>query len=400
MSDLIVASPSEQFGTKIENAFGGELNGHRRYWRDGLLDGTKSSIVAELTRTNPAVVAIGPDVADEDALALARAFDSERPDVVVVLVAQPSITMLENALRSGARDVVAPDAEDCDLRTAFESALDAADRRRGISAGDSSTPERHVICVVSPKGGAGKTTVSTNLATSLAAAAPGEVVIIDLDFQFGDVASALRMTPDNTFSDIARAPMPVDTTTLKLFLTPSDSGLFALCAPESPVEAEAITTDHVKHVLSLLAAEFRYVVIDTGSGIDEPTLAALELSTDIVVLTSTDVPSVRATRKEVETFDLIGLTDQNRHFVINRADARVGLPVSEVEATVGLPVAVTIPSSRSVPISVNQGVPVVVSDRRSGVADAMSRLSRRFVTPASTTPARLMPWRKQKEERR
>jgi pilus assembly protein CpaE len=86
--------------------------------------------------------------------------------------------------------------------------------------------------------------------------------------------------------------------------------------------------------------------------------------------------------------------------VVNRADARVGLPVSEIEATVGLPAAVTIPSSRLVPISVNQGTPVVVSDRRSGVADAISRLTGRFVPAAPPAPTRGMPWRKNKEDRR
>jgi pilus assembly protein CpaE len=400
MSDLLVASPSEQFGARIAGVFGDQVNGHSRYWRDGLFDGTKSSIVAELTRANPAVVAIGPDIPPTEALELARAFDAERPDVVVVLVATPSIKLLENALRSGARDVVAPDAPNEDLRRTFASALDFADRRRGVLVSpDAAAPSRNVICVVSPKGGAGKTTVSTNLATSLALTAPGEVVIVDLDFQFGDVASALRMTPTHTFADIARTPIAVDLTTVKVFLTPSPIGLFALCGPEAPVDADRITPDMVEHVVKLLASEFRFVVIDTGSGIDEPTLAALGLSTDIVVLTSTDVPSVRATRKEIETLDLLGLTHQDRHFVVNRADARVGLPVSEIEATVGLPAAVTIPSSRLVPISVNQGQPVVVSDRRSGVADAMSRLARRFAAP-TPAPARSKSWRKKKENRR
>ncbi len=400
MSDLLVASPSEQFGDKIAGAFGDHLNGHRRYWRDGLLDSPKASIVAELTRTNPAVVAIGPDVAPDAALDLARAFDAERPDVVVVLIAKPSIKLLENALRSGARDVLAPDSTEADLRVAFDSALHAADRRRGVLTPDLDAPSRHVICVVSPKGGAGKTTVSTNLASSLAMRAPGEVVIVDLDFQFGDVASALRMTPTHTFADIARGPGDVDITTVKVFLTPSDAGLFALCAPEMPVDADIIKPVQVQHVLTLLASEFRYVVIDTGSGIDEPTLAALELSSDIVVLTSTDVPSVRATRKEVDTLDLLGLTNQTRHFVVNRSDARVGLPVGEIEATVGMPAIVTIPSSRLVPISVNQGTPVVVSDRRSGVADAITRLTSRFVPQADPAAARTAPWRKNKEERR
>src|SRR5436189_220161 len=88
---------------------------------------------------------------------------------------------------------------------------------------------------------------------------------------------------------------------------PADTGLFALCAPESPVEADPITPQMVQHVISLLSSEFRYVIIDTGSGLDEGTLSVLKLCTDLVLVTSTDVPSVRATRKEVEMLDLLGM---------------------------------------------------------------------------------------------
>lgn len=387
MSGLLVASPSEDFDGKLADVFDGTVHSHRRYWRDGLLDGNSASLVAELTRTDPAVVAIGPGLADDQALDLVEAFDAHRPDVTVIIVADPSLQLLERALRSGARDVVAPDAPDIELREAFEQVLDAADRRRTtLAAADLDTPSRHVICVLAPKGGTGKTTVSTNLASGLAVEAPGEVVIVDLDFQFGDVASALRMTPEHTFADIARSKNTVDVTTIKVFLTAADTGLYALCAPEVPVDADPITPQHVQHVISLLASEFRYVVIDTGSGLDEGTLAVLRLCTDLVLVTSTDVPSVRATRKEVEMLDLLDLTDQTRHFVVNRADARVGLPVSEVEATVGMEAGVTIPSSRAVPISVNQGTPVVVSDRRSNVGEALCQLVSRFEPTASIEP--------------
>jgi pilus assembly protein CpaE len=379
MSGLVVASPSEGFDVKIADAFGDKLNGHRRYWRDGLLDGNPVTAVAELTRSAPDVVAIGPDLPIGDAIDLAEAFDAERPDIVIVLVAEPSIQLYERALRSGARDIVAPDAPDADLRLAFEQALGAADRRRNAIANtDAPASSSHVICVVSPKGGTGKTTVSTNVAMGLALAAPGEVVIVDLDLQFGDVASALKLTPELTFRDISRTPLTLDETMVKTFLTSHESGLYALCAPQAPVDADAITAEQAHQIVSLLASEFRFVVIDTGSGLDEPTLAVLELCTDIIVLTSTDVPSVRATRKEVETFDLLGLTAPTRHFVVNRSDARVGLGLSDIERTVGLRANVAIPSSRLVPVSVNQGTPVVVSDPRSGVSDALSTLVARF----------------------
>src|SRR3712207_8111320 len=58
-----------------------------------------------------------------------------------------------------------------------------------------------VITVASPKGGVGKTTVSTNLALGLTEAAPQSTVLVDLDVQFGDVASALGLEPESTLPD-------------------------------------------------------------------------------------------------------------------------------------------------------------------------------------------------------
>ena len=128
----------------------------------------------------------------------------------------------------------------------------------------------------------------------------------------------------------------------------------------------------------MLAGEFRYVVVDTGSGLDEATLAVLGLCTDFICLTSTDVPSVRNTRKEVETLDQLGHVAQRRHFVVNRADAKVGLSLADIEATIGLAIDVAVPSSRAVPLAVNQGKPVLAGDPRSPAALSLARLVDRF----------------------
>lgn len=395
MSDVILLSPSEDVEHRLNEALSESRASCRRVSTSEVLDGPSTNLVRELTAGNPSVVVLDLDVGD--AVTVARQLEADRPDVVVVLVAAPSITTLDQAIRAGVRAVVHPGAPPAELRRALDDAFAAAGRRRTITAPE--TESRRVICVLSPKGGVGKTTVSTNLATGLARSAPGEVVIVDLDFQFGDVASSLRVMPEHTFTDVVRTPGPLDLLTLKVYLTRANSGLFALCASEEPAEADLVDADHVKQVVDLLSSEFRYVVIDTGSGLDEGTLAALELCTDVVVLTSTEVPSVRATRKELKTLDQIGVTEPQRHFVVNRADARVGLPVDEVAASVGLPAAVAIPSSRDVPISVNQGEPLLATDRRSPVRDALQQLVQRFDAASEPTAARSRSWWKAKEAR-
>ena len=133
-------------------------------------------------------------------------------------------------------------------------------------------------------------------------------------------------------------------------------------------------------------------MIDTASGLDENTLAALEYATDLLLISATDVPSIRATVKEIEALRVIGKPQHLWHFVLNRADARTGLTIPAIERTVGINVDVAIPSSRSVPLSLNQGEPIVLSDPRSAVSLAMLQLVRRVApqsTPADTRPSGL-----------
>ena len=167
------------------------------------------------------------------------------------------------------------------------------------------TPQpRHtkVIVVVSPKGGSGKTAVSSNLAVALAQRHPGRVVAVDLDVQFGDLGTALSLTPEHTLAQLARASQ-IDATTVKLHLTPSEHGLFVLAGAHDPVDADSIGHAHVSAVLPLLAQNFDYVIVDTPAGLDERTLAALECATDLLLVSSLDVTSIRSLRKALDALD-------------------------------------------------------------------------------------------------
>lgn len=389
MSQLVLATADLAFEQRVRDAFDGELEGQVRYWRDGIGE-DPARMLTDLSGTATSVVAIGPDLSPEAALELTRALDMDRPEISVVIIAQPSAKLLQSALRAGARDVISPDAPSGALRAAFERAMESALNRKSAMDREpvTETDEARVVAVLCPKGGAGKTTISSNLAIGLAEVAPGEVVVVDLDLQFGDVASALSLTPEQSFFDATRSLDTLDSTSLKTYLTRHPKDFFVLCAPKTPIEADDIGSKHVERVLELLIGSFRYVVIDTPSGLDEATLTALEYATDLVLLSATDVPSVRSTRKEIDALRIIGKPDQHWHFVLNRADARTGLTIGAIETAVGVSVDVAIPSSRSVPVSLNNGVPLLEADPRSPVSLAMSQLVHRLAPNTTPAPAK------------
>ena len=338
----------------------------------------------------PDVLLIGPAAPLSEVFGLAARLDVQCPGISVVLLADPTPETWQAAMRAGVRDLLPPTADAGEIRAAVERAGSSAAGRRRVLRPVEETARYtgRVITVASPKGGVGKTTVSANLAIGLTAAAPQSTVLVDLDVQFGDVASALGLTPEYALPDVAHGPATEDTMVLKTFLTQHPSGLYAVCGAESPAAGDTVTAADVSRLLTSLAREFRYVVVDTAPGLSEQTLAALDRATDVVMLSSMDVPGVRGLRKELDVLRELCMIPAGRHVVMNFADAKGGLSVRDVETAIGTGVDVVLPRSAAVPASTNQGVPILAAGRRDPVVKELRRLVSRFAATPIVRPGR------------
>jgi pilus assembly protein CpaE len=382
MSRVVLAGAGEDLILRVKQATDGDLH----VLPPGRLPGDPARLFEQLVDGElPDVLLVGPHAPAPEVLTLAARLDVQSPGISVVLMAEPSPEMWQAAMRAGIRDLLPPTAEVEEIRAAVERAGSAAAGRRRVLRPVSET-ERYtgrVITIASPKGGVGKTTVSTNLAIGLTAHAPQSTVLVDLDVQFGDVASALGLVPEYTLPDAVRGPASEDTMVLKTFLTQHPSGLYAVCGSESPAAGDTVSGEDVTRLLASLAREFRYVVVDTAPGLSEQTLAALDRATDVVMLTSMDVPGVRGLRKELDVLRELCMIPAGRHVVMNFADPKGGLSVRDVETTIGAGVDVVLPRSKSVPASTNQGVPLLQSGGR---RDPMAKELRRLVARFAATP--------------
>jgi pilus assembly protein CpaE len=365
-----------------------ELNGNLRRW-SGSLDGPDLA-ATDLMASAPDVVAFGPGLPLDAILDAAARLDRFHPLVEVIIVAEPSPSLWERAARAGVREVVSPSAAPDELAEVLRRVMQTAEAARSHAAAETTSPATdlgagELIVVRSAKGGSGKTMVASNLAVLLADAHPGEVAIVDLDLQFGDVATAFGLEPQYTIAD-ATANAELNATSLKALLASHRSTLHALCAPALWSEAAAITADDVAAVLGLLRETFRYVVVDTPAGLDEPTLAAVTAASQLVLLCSLDVSSVRVLRRELEVL-ASGSFGARRHFVLNRADSKVALEVRDVEATIGARLHLAVPSARVVPLNMNCGIPVVEAEPSSPVTKQLRQLAARLDPAAAQHPA-------------
>jgi pilus assembly protein CpaE len=386
---VVVSTTSDEFVRRVRLAFGaGSVEvltvapGKQR--RDGDSDltgriGDPTSVMVQLGAVGmPEVLVFGPGVPTDTAFAVAAFIDERHPGTSVVLASGIGPDEWLAAMRLGIRDVAAPDADVADLRVVLERAASTASaRQRAVSPADGGRLRGRVIPVASPKGGSGKTTIASNLAVGLARLAPQQTVIVDLDLQFGDVATALQLAPEHGVADAVRVK-DLDAMALKTFLSPHQTGLYALCAPDSPAGADAITGEDVSRLIELLAMEFRYVVVDTAPGLTEHTLAVLDQASDAVLVAGMDVPSIRGLRKELEILRELSLTGMSHHVVVNFADRSTGLTLDDVEVVIGTGVDLVLPRSKAVPLSTNRGVPLLQSGARDPVAKELQRLVGRF----------------------
>ena len=382
MSQIVLVAATEQFAERVATAMTSRPNVLLTRHADPVDPAHLDELVQKLGAQTPHVVVIGPLLQVGHQMRIAELVDRTHHETSAVMVADLTAEQWQFALRAGARDVLSPDADEDAIRRSLDHAANVAlERRNALQHAAMQSPASanvgRVITVVSPKGGSGKTVTSTNLAVAMAQKAPGRVALVDFDLQFGDVSIALHLEPEFTILNAVSGPM--DPATLRAQFVKHPSGLMVLCAPDRPEDAEDITPDAARELLARVAQEFDFVVVDTGAGLDDVTIAAIESASDLVFVSSTDVPSVRGIYKVIDILDRLQLGTHRRHLVLNRSDARVGLVMNDIEATTGLSAAVTIPSSRAVPIAMNQGCAIVESNARSPISRALTSFAASFI---------------------
>ena len=352
----------------------------------GIINGIEESW-RTLQETSPDLLLVACAGYSDRALYFIDSAVKQQPDrpVVVLTTGSPN-GFVRRVFESGADDIVTlPESPD-GIAFALEKAVA---RRRGAAIA-SGIALASMICILGPKGGTGKTLVATNLTVALAAAGH-KAALVDLDLQFGDVGLALGLRPDKTIYDLARSAGSLDEEKLDAYLVRHSSGARILLAPTRPDHASTVTVDFLRDVFANLRAMHDYVIVDTPPGFTPEVIAAIDTSTHVCMIGMLDSLSLKNTKLGLETLELMGYDPTRVSLVLNRADTRVGITQEDVEAIIGRVPDVLLPSDRQIPISVNDGSPIVLEDERSEIARAFRKLSELYVDNDGETPPRPLP---------
>jgi len=158
---------------------------------------------------------------------------------IVVLASGEASQLLEQALDADVADVLLlPQLMD-NVIFAIRKASHAG--RRLLAGPVTAVTHGRIVTVFSPKGGTGKTSIATNLATALAKHEQRRTLLLDLDLQFGDAAIMLGLEPEKTIQDLVTAPGELDPEKLAGYTCRHSSGVDVLPAPIRPEDAELVT---------------------------------------------------------------------------------------------------------------------------------------------------------------
>ena len=249
-----------------------------------------------------------------------------------------------------------------------------------------------IVTVFSPKGGTGKTVMSSNLATAFAKHGGKRTLLLDLDLQFGDAAIMLGIEPDKTIYDLVVAPGELDPEKLAGYTTRHSSGVDVLPAPIRPEDAELVTEARITRLLEVAKESYEMIVVDTSPFFHGPMLATLDSTDELLLLCGLDVPTIKNVRLSLQTLDLLSFPTERIRVVLNRANSNVGMKRGEVEAALEQRVRYEIPSDRAVPLAVNRGNPAVASDPKADFSRAVREMAK-SLQPVDPAQRKKKGWR-------
>lgn len=342
-------------------------------------------------RGGPMVLVLGPSCASASTLAdIGSTLQAHREVGTVLVTDELSTDILQTALRAGVNDVLASPVDTEQLAATVARVGEGLDVSGVLRAGEGGVavaaggPDGagmgKVITVFSTKGGAGKSVLAVNLAVVLARRSTDKpVVLVDADLQFGDVAVMLKLAPQHTIVDAVGSLDRLDAALLSQFLMRHEpSGLLILAAPLEPSFADQISAAEMVQIVRLLRTFCSSVVIDTPAYFNEVVLGLIEESDEVVLVAGMDIPNIKNVKIGLQTLRLLNVPMTKLHLVLNRANSKVKLDVSEVERTLQMKAESLIPSDVVVPQSVNKGTPVVLDAPKSGVARSIEQLANMF----------------------
>ncbi len=345
----------------------------------------------------PDVIVMDINMPGMDGVAAAEIISQRLPaSPIIMMSVHGEAEQLRRAIAAGAREFLVKPFSADEFSTTIQSVYAKELGRReqlqvvippgpsGPAASDN--PEDHqLIAVFSPKGGAGRTTIATNLALAMQKETGGRVCLVDANLQFGDVGVLLNLNPKNRSMLDAIGGGEPDGDIINSVVIDHSTGIRVLLAPPSPEGADLVTPAYLRKMLDHLKSTHDVVIVDLPSALNDHSLAVMDMADQIVVLSALEITTIKNVRLFLEVADQLEYDRSKIRLVINRSDTAQGIRIGDVEASIRRSIDGTIVSDgRLAVLAVNRGVPFVVSHPDGALSRDIAKLARTLAGEPAT----------------
>ncbi len=348
-------------------------------------------------KLKPDVIVMDINMPDMDGITATETIRKKVPYIqVVVLSVQNDANYMRKAMLAGARDFLTKPPMIDELTAAIRRAGDLAHEEKAKAAtvaavyqGSGMTgalsPQMmmrmpvmnlgKIICVYSPKGGTGCTTIATNLSVGLKNQ-DNKVAIIDANLLYGNVAVFLNEHGKNSILDLLSRSSDLDPEVIDDVMVENKlTGLHMMPSPKDPELNDAHQGEAVGRVLNYLKQMYSFIVIDTTSYLTEVVQSCLDVADYIILVTTQDIPSIKTTNQFLNLADASSIARDKILFIMNRYDKRIAISPERVGESLKQPILVAIPfEERIVTSAMNRGIPFMVDNKLAPAGKAINAI--------------------------
>lgn len=255
----------------------------------------------------------------------------------------------------------------------------------GPSEADGWQRRATVVAVFNPKGGVGKTTVATNLASALQLRKAQSVLLIDADTVTGHVSTSLGVDEVRTVVDAWHDELDGEPpVSLQDLASSHPSGLRVVALTATPLHTEILEPSRVAEAIQAARRGFDFVVVDLHPSYSPLNQAIFETADRILVPVTPDVPAIRAGVQLSGIASELGIRDRLA-LVINRANS--GVSVDDLERTIDMPALALIRSGGLLFVrAANEGRTVIEMFPKERITADFDALADRLIGPPVATP--------------
>jgi len=302
------------------------------------------------------VVIVDLDDEAEEAIAVIENICSRNTTITVMAYSGSNDPeMMRRSMHAGAREFL--------VEPLLPKAAGEAFARTFSRRPDKEKAPGKLLVFVPSKGGVGLTTITTNFALALTKESGAKVVVVDLDFQLGEIALGLGMIANFSVVDALMNVARLDKEFLSTLLLRHSSGLAVLSSPEDYNFFHSPVDDGAGKLFKILREEFDYVVVDTGTCHGNIQEALFGAADKLYLISEMTFPSLRNGHRLLA---FLSARDWSRNLdvVLNRFNSRHG-DIDENSATkaLGRPISWRIPNGYAAARTAEDaGIPLAMAD--------------------------------------